>query len=91
MAYGERKNLKIFDPFHGSGTALYEAADIDPSVFVYGYDIITCVINNSCEVTSIDEESFEQDYAQLEKILQEKKTTQFSHFTNLRNGLNPMF
>jgi len=71
---GERKNLKIFDPFHGSGTALYEAADIDPSVFVYGYDInplaslITLV-----KLQGIDEESFEQDYAQLEKILQEKK------------------
>lgn len=71
---GDRKNLKIFDPFHGSGTALYEAADIDPSVFVYGYDInplaslITLV-----KLQGIDEESFDLDYKQLEESLQNNK------------------
>lgn len=29
----------IFDPFHGSGTALYEAWEIDPSLFLVGCDI----------------------------------------------------
>jgi len=67
-----RKKLKIFDPFHGSGTALYEAADIDSTVSVYGYDInplaslITLV-----KLQGIDEDSFENDYLLLESILKQ--------------------
>jgi len=65
-----RKNLKIFDPFHGSGTALYEASDIDSSVTILGYDInplaslITLV-----KLQGIDMTSFDQDYKYLEAIL----------------------
>ena len=34
------KEIKsIFDPFHGSGTALYEAAKINPNLSLYGCDI----------------------------------------------------
>ena len=34
------KDIKsIFDPFHGSGTALYEAAKINPNLSLYGCDI----------------------------------------------------
>lgn len=69
---GGRKNLKIFDPFHGSGTALYEAADIESTVSVYGYDInplaslITLV-----KLQGIDEKSFEKDYQLLETTLKQ--------------------
>jgi len=58
-----RKNLRIFDPFHGSGTALYEALDIDSSVTILGYDInplaslITLV-----KLQGIDEKSYDYDY-----------------------------
>ncbi len=34
-----RKYTTIFDPFHGSGIALYEAAETSANIFVYGYDI----------------------------------------------------
>jgi site-specific DNA-methyltransferase (cytosine-N4-specific) len=67
-----RENLKIFDPFHGSGTALYEAADIDSTVSIYGYDInplaslITLV-----KLQGIDEVSFEKDFLLLENILKQ--------------------
>jgi site-specific DNA-methyltransferase (cytosine-N4-specific) len=67
-----RKNLKIFDPFHGSGTALYEASDIDSSVSILGYDInplaslITLV-----KLQGIDETSFDDDYNLLEAILKQ--------------------
>ena len=34
------KEIKsIFDPFHGSGTALYEAAKINPELSLHGCDI----------------------------------------------------
>lgn len=65
-----RKNLKIFDPFHGSGTALYEASDIDSSVTILGYDInplaslITLV-----KLQGIDEKSYDYDYHLLETLL----------------------
>jgi len=65
-----RKNLRIFDPFHGSGTALYEASDIDSSVTILGYDInplaslITLV-----KLQGIDMPSFDQDYKYLEAVL----------------------
>jgi site-specific DNA-methyltransferase (cytosine-N4-specific) len=68
----ERKNLKILDPFHGSGTALYEAADIDSTVSILGYDInplaslITLV-----KMQGIDEKSFAEDYQLLETILKQ--------------------
>ena len=67
-----RKNLKIFDPFHGSGTALYEASDIDSSVSILGYDInplaslITLV-----KLQGVDETSFDVDYKLLEAILKQ--------------------
>ncbi len=67
-----RKNLRIFDPFHGSGTALYEASDIDSSVSILGYDInplaslITLV-----KLQGIDETSFDDDYNLLEAILKQ--------------------
>jgi site-specific DNA-methyltransferase (cytosine-N4-specific) len=67
-----RENLKIFDPFHGSGTALYEASDIDSSVSILGYDInplaslITLV-----KLQGIDETSFDDDYNLLEAILKQ--------------------
>jgi len=35
----KNKPAKIFDPFHGSGTALYEAAEFSDSVHLYGCDI----------------------------------------------------
>lgn len=68
-----RKNLTIFDPFHGSGTALYEAADIDSSVAVYGYDInpLASLITR-VKLQGIDEKSFDQDYEKLVKILNDK-------------------
>ena len=31
--------LKVFDPFHGSGTALYEAAELSNNIHLYGCDI----------------------------------------------------
>lgn len=68
----ERKNLKILDPFHGSGTALYEAADIDSTVSILGYDInplaslITLV-----KMQGIDEKSFAEDYQLLETIVKQ--------------------
>ena len=33
------RHTKIIDPFHGSGTALYEAATISSKVSLIGYDI----------------------------------------------------
>ena len=67
---GGRKNISIFDQFHGSGTALYEAADIDQSITVIGYDInplaslITLV-----KLQGIDEESFDRDFDKLKENL----------------------
>lgn len=65
-----RKNLKILDPFHGSGTALYEAANIDSTVSVYGYDINPLAsLISLVKLQGIDEESFEKDYRLLEATL----------------------
>ena len=33
------KHLKVFDPFHGSGTALYEAAELSDNLHLFGCDI----------------------------------------------------
>ncbi len=35
----ETEVKSIFDPFHGSGTALYEAMEIDPEIYLTGCDI----------------------------------------------------
>ncbi|MFH1694123.1 MAG: modification methylase [Bacillota bacterium] len=66
-----RKNLKIFDPFHGSGTALYEAASIEPEIELFGYDInplaslITQTKLQGIEIATID-----SDIKSLELMLQ---------------------
>ena len=66
----DRKNLKIFDPFHGSGTSLYESLDIGLNARVYGYDInplaslITLV-----KLQGIDMKTFNRDFNQIENIL----------------------
>ncbi len=33
------KHLQVFDPFHGSGTALYEAAELSDNLHLFGCDI----------------------------------------------------
>lgn len=35
----ENEIVSVFDPFHGSGTALYEAMEISPSIHLVGCDI----------------------------------------------------
>lgn len=37
--FKEEKISSVFDPFHGSGTALYEAYKIDPEISLFGCDI----------------------------------------------------
>ncbi len=67
---GGRKNIKVFDPFHGSGTALYEAADIDQSISVLGYDINPLAsLITFVKLQGIDEESFNRDFHELKKNL----------------------
>ena len=67
---GDKKNMRVFDPFHGSGTALYEASSIDSTVYVYGYDInplaslITLV-----KLQGIDEITFFNDLSYLESVI----------------------
>ena len=35
----EEEIISVFDPFHGSGTALYEALELDPNMHIVGCDI----------------------------------------------------
>ena len=57
-----RQHTKILDPFHGSGTALYEAATISHDVSLVGYDInpfanlITKVKLQGVDLSCIDED-----------------------------------
>lgn len=65
-----RKDLRVFDPFQGSGTALYEAATITPDINLMGYDInplaslITLV-----KLQGIDNQTIESDIKDLENLL----------------------
>lgn len=70
MLMNGRNNLKVFDPFHGSGTSLYETLDINLNTKVFGYDInplaslITLV-----KLQGIDMDTFNDDYDKISNIL----------------------
>jgi len=65
-----RKNLKIFDPFHGSGTALYEAANIEPEIEIYGYDInpLASLITQA-KLQGVDKDTIDKDIKSIELML----------------------
>ena len=65
-----RKNLKVFDPFHGSGTALFEAANIEPEIEIYGYDInpLASLITQA-KLQGVDKDTIDKDSKSIELML----------------------
>jgi len=60
----------IFDPFHGSGTALYEAKTINPSILTIGYDInpLAHLITIS-KLQGIDPNCIADDLEKMKKLI----------------------
>lgn len=77
--FKEEQISSVFDPFHGSGTALYESYEIDKNINLFGCDInplanlITTVKLNGIP------RFFKNDMYELECKL--KKSTYFEHFS----------
>lgn len=66
----DRKGLKIFDPFQGSGTALYEAATITSDMNLLGFDInpLASLIAH-VKLQGVDNQTFDNDVLILETLI----------------------
>lgn len=63
------KNYTILDPFHGSGTSLYEAFEINPNLNLVGIDINPLAnLITKCKLQGVDE-NIKEDISLIEKIL----------------------
>ena len=73
----------VFDPFHGSGTALYECGEIDCNIHLIGCDINPLAnLITKVKLQGIDKD-FERDFDQLKKLLTQIKQGETYEFTNI--------
>ncbi|QIB68351.1 modification methylase [Aminipila butyrica] len=74
----------VFDPFHGSGTALYECGEIDINIHLIGCDINPLAnLITKVKLQGIDKD-FERDFDQLKKLLTQIKQGETYEFTNIK-------
>ena len=68
----EKKSARIIDPFHGSGTALYEAFEINANFELYGIDInpLANIITKS-KLQGVDN-NIEKDINFVKNLIEEK-------------------
>lgn len=65
-----RNNLIVLDPFHGSGTALYEAGYINDTSHLMGFDINPLAnLITTVKLNGVDFETINQDIANLKIYL----------------------
>lgn len=73
----------VFDPFHGSGTALYECGEIDSNIHLIGCDINPLAnLITKVKLQGIDK-NFKEDFEQLEELLTQINRGDFYEFTNI--------
>lgn len=67
----DRKNIKVCDPFAGSGTAIYEAARLNPDISIMGSDINPlAILITRVKLEGVDEGTIEQDIGNLRRSIQ---------------------
>lgn len=73
----------IFDPFHGSGTALYEAMEISPNMHLVGCDINPLAnLITKVKLQGVNSNIFE-DIEKLEKLIYDPKQIYPCYFPNM--------
>ena len=78
-----RNNLTILDPFHGSGTALYEAGCINENLHLMGFDINPLAnLITTVKLTGIDNRTIDQDILKLRNHLNSGNYS-LIHFSNI--------
>lgn len=66
----EKEAITVFDPFVGSGTAVYEAARLRPDARIVGSDINPlAILITRVKLEGVDSLRIEEDIASLEKML----------------------
>jgi site-specific DNA-methyltransferase (cytosine-N4-specific) len=79
-----KSNITIFDPFHGSGVALFEASIIAPDSKIIGYDInpYANLITKS-KLQGINIETIETDISFMRNLLEKTKFFPIHHFEKI--------
>lgn len=86
----QNKVIDIIDPFHGSGTALYEAAKISSSVNLYGSDINPLAnLITTVKLQGVDFSVIEENIALLDKYLHSDTDIAEHTFYNIEKWFKP--
>lgn len=73
----------VFDPFHGSGTSLYECGEISPDINLIGCDINPLAnLITKVKLQGVDE-NFQHDFTQLKAILAQMDRGEPYEFVNI--------
>lgn len=74
--------LKILDPFHGSGVSLYEAAKLNPTFDIYGFDINPFAnLITKTKLSGVNE-SIDDDITLLKQMLKDEDLAYEIHTFN---------
>lgn len=79
-----KKEMKIIDPFHGSGTALYEAAKLSDSAQLFGCDINPLAnLITKVKLQGVSEK-IENDIQRIKETLKESFDEEVHEFPNIK-------
>ena len=82
----------IFDPFHGSGTALYEAMCIQPHLHLVGCDINPLAnLITRVKLSGINIDCIEDDIRQIKRVPTQTLTMNGLIFAKCINGLEMIY
>jgi site-specific DNA-methyltransferase (cytosine-N4-specific) len=80
----ENQHTKIIDPFHGSGTALYEACTISKNISIVGYDINPLAnLITKVKLQGIDTQQISSDIEELTCIIKQNSMVESHTFPNI--------